>query len=79
MIPENTCWLEASKDKEVRKMFDKAKDPVCGMKISKKTAAATSDYMDKTVYFCAQGCKNKFDENPLKYMKTEERKGGCCG
>lgn len=26
-------------------MFDKAKDPVCGMKISKKTAPATSEYM----------------------------------
>ena len=60
-------------------MFDKAKDPVCGMKISKKTAAATSDYTDKTFYFCAQGCKKKFDEDPLKYVKTDEKKSSCCG
>ncbi|TET67082.1 MAG: YHS domain-containing protein [Candidatus Aminicenantes bacterium] len=60
-------------------MFDKAKDPVCGMKISKKTAAATSEYMDKTFYFCARGCKKEFDADPMKYVKTEEKKGGCCG
>lgn len=52
-------------------MFDKAKDLVCGMTISKKTAATTSQYMDKTYYFCAQGCKEKFDADPLKYIKTE--------
>ncbi|MBA7645319.1 hypothetical protein ES703_53074 [subsurface metagenome] len=60
-------------------MFGKVKDPVCGMKISKKTAVATSEYMDKTFCFCAQACKNKFDDDPLKYMKTEENNSSCCG
>ena len=60
-------------------MFGKVKDPVCGMKISEKTAAATSEYMDKTFYFCAQAYKNKFDDDPLKYMKTEENNSSCCG
>ena len=60
-------------------MFGKVKDPVCGMKISEKTAAATSEYMDKTFCFCAQACKNKFDDDPLKYMKTEENNSSCCG
>ena len=60
-------------------MFGKAKDPVCGMTISKKTAAAISEYMNKTFYFCAQACKNKFDDHPLKYMKTQENKSSCCG
>ena len=50
-------------------MFDKVKDLVYRMKIGKKTAAAISSQMDKTSYFCANGCKNKFDEDPLKYMK----------
>jgi hypothetical protein len=36
-------WLEANKKKEVRKIFDKVKDPVCGMKISKKTAVASAE------------------------------------
>ena len=43
-------------------MFDKVRDLVCGMKIIKKTAAATSEYMGKTFYFCAQGCKKEFEE-----------------
>ncbi|TKJ45367.1 YHS domain-containing protein [Candidatus Aerophobetes bacterium Ae_b3b] len=60
-------------------MFGKVKDPVCGMKISEKTAAATSEYMDKTFYFCAQACKNKFDDDPLKYIKAEENNSNCCG
>ncbi len=60
-------------------MFGKVKDPVCGMTISKKTAVAASQYMDKTFYFCAQACKKKFDEDPLKYMKGEVKKGGCHG
>jgi len=61
-------------------MFGKAKDPVCGMKVTKKTAPATSQYMDKTFYFCSRVCKEKFDQDPLKYKKIREKKrGGCCG
>lgn len=32
------------------------KDPVCGMTVDKKTAAATSEYESTTYYFCAPGC-----------------------
>ena len=60
-------------------MFGKVKDPVCGMKVSKKTAPATSQHMDKTFYFCSGTCKEKFDQDPLKYIEIEEKKGGCCG
>ncbi len=60
-------------------MFGKVKDPVCGMNVAKKKAAGTSQYMDKTFYFCSKACKEKFDQEPMKYMKMEEKKGGCCG
>lgn len=60
-------------------MFGKAKDPVCGMKVTKKKVPATSQHMDKTFYFCSSTCKDKFDQEPMKYMKMEEKKGGCCG
>lgn len=46
-----------------------AKDPVCGMEVDEKKAAATSQYKGKTYYFCAPGCKKAFDENPEKYWK----------
>lgn len=44
------------------------KDPVCGMTIDEKTAAATSEYQGTTIYFCAVACKKKFDQDPGKYL-----------
>ncbi len=44
-------------------------DPVCKMEVDEKTAPAKSEYMSKTYYFCAPGCKKAFDENPTKYIK----------
>ncbi len=56
--------------KEVTRM---AKDPVCGMDVDEKTAAAKSEHMGKTYYFCAPGCKKAFDENPSKYTGGGEQ------
>ncbi len=51
-----------------------AKDPVCGMTVAEKKAAAKSEYKGKTYYFCAAGCKKAFDANPGKYLT-----GGAIG
>ena len=45
------------------------KDPVCGMDVDPKKAAAKSDYHGKTYYFCSLGCKKEFDQSPEKYLK----------
>jgi YHS domain-containing protein len=45
-----------------------AKDPVCGMMVDEKKAAGQSEYQGKTYYFCAPGCKAKFDSNPATYV-----------
>lgn len=50
-------------------MPGKAKDPICGMKVKKSAAAAESEYKGKKYYFCAVGCKEKFDKEPEKYIK----------
>ena len=47
-------------------------DPVCGMEVDERTAAATSTYKGKTYYFCAPGCKKEFDENPEEFIAEEE-------
>jgi YHS domain-containing protein len=47
-----------------------AKDPVCGMEVDEKNAAATAEYQGKTFYFCCNGCKTKFDKAPQQYLKT---------
>ena len=46
-------------------------DPVCGMEVDEKTAAAKSEYKGKTYYFCAPGCKSAFDKDPEKYLSGE--------
>lgn len=52
-----------------------AKDPVCGMEVDEKKAAATSEHKGKTYYFCAPVCKKAFDEHPEKYLKGEPEAG----
>lgn len=51
-------------------------DPVCGMNVDEKKAAATYEYKGKTYYFCAVGCKEKFAQAPEKFVK--QGKKGCC-
>lgn len=43
-------------------------DRVCGMWIEVEGAQIISVYKEKNYYFCEQGCKEKFDLNPEKYM-----------
>ena len=45
-----------------------AKDPVCGMMVDEKKAAATSVHKSITYYFCHKSCKDNFDQNPEKYL-----------
>src|SRR6266542_1963511 len=49
---------------------DMATDPVCKMEVDPKKAAAQSTYKGQTIYFCAVGCKQKFDADPGKYVKS---------
>jgi Cu+-exporting ATPase len=46
----------------------KVKDPVCGMMIEEKEAAATSTYKGVTYYFCSKTCKEDFDKAPETYL-----------
>ena len=48
-------------------MADTQRDPVCGMNIDAKDAAATSQHQGRTYYFCSTNCKEKFDQNPQQY------------
>jgi P-type Cu+ transporter len=45
------------------------KDPVCGMQVDPKSAAGQAQYQGKTYYFCAAGCKAKFEKNPAQYAR----------
>ena len=41
-----------------------AKDPVCGMQVDEKKAAAREQYEGTTWYFCSAGCHKRFLEIP---------------
>lgn len=47
-------------------------DPVCKMEVDPDTAAATSEYKGRVVYFCAQGCKERFDADPESFLEGPE-------
>lgn len=49
-----------------------AKDPVCHMEVDPKTAAAQSSYKGEVIYFCATGCKTKFDADPGRYLPASK-------
>ena len=46
-----------------------ATDPVCKMPVSEDKAPEKLEYKGKTYYFCAKGCKDRFEKDPEKYFK----------
>ncbi|MFQ5538462.1 MAG: YHS domain-containing protein [Gemmatimonadota bacterium] len=43
-------------------------DPVCGMQFSASDAEETLEYEGVTYYFCCQGCRMAFEEDPQRYL-----------
>lgn len=54
---------------------DSFKDPVCGMEVSRMTAADEIVYQGKTYYFCARTCRQAFEAEPEKYLKHHRQHG----
>ncbi len=49
-----------------------AKDPICGMDVKEEeAAAATYEYKGQTYYFCAVGCKERFAQDPERFLEKE--------
>ncbi len=46
------------------------KDPVCNMMVDEKKSKIKSEYKGETYYFCCAPCKNTFDANPEKYVRS---------
>ncbi len=49
------------------------RDPVCGMDVDPGTAPAFVEYQGKAYFFCAEGCKEKFEQDPQKYIIADEK------
>ena len=44
------------------------RDPVCGMEIEEKKAAAKATHEGKTYYFCAAACWDAFTKGRRRYL-----------
>ncbi len=45
-------------------------DPICKMQVDKSNAAATFKYNGNSYYFCSPKCKERFQEDPGKFVKN---------
>lgn len=57
-------------------MADKRRDPVCNMEVDEENAAGRSEYRGQSYYFCSEGCKKEFDQNPQRYAKQGQQGAG---
>ena len=46
-----------------------AYDPVCKMHVDEMTAKWSTEHEGTTYYFCAEGCKEDFEDNPAFFLK----------
>jgi Cu+-exporting ATPase len=53
---------------ELRVLPDTAVDPVCGMTVTRATAAGRFEYQGKTYYFCNVGCLARFRGDPERFL-----------
>ncbi|NCN45533.1 MAG: hypothetical protein COU63_02580 [Candidatus Pacebacteria bacterium CG10_big_fil_rev_8_21_14_0_10_36_11] len=52
----------------LKKLGPLTHDPVCGMRISPKTASFSDQHNNQDYYFCASGCLKAFKKDPKKYV-----------
>jgi YHS domain-containing protein len=45
-------------------------DPVCGMMVNKADTPAQMAYLGRTYYFCLDECRQKFADNPRRYLSA---------
>ena len=48
------------------------KDPVCKMDLNPEKAPFSIEYKGRKYYFCGRGCKQRFEEDPEKYLTGEK-------
>jgi YHS domain-containing protein len=49
-------------------------DPVCGMSVVPSIKEIIMTVDGETYYFCAEGCRQSFEENPQKFLNPRPAK-----
>jgi putative ABC transport system ATP-binding protein len=70
-VADRVLWLEdgAIRDRK-REHHDWVRDPVCGMRIDRNTAAHHKSHEGTSYYFCSSRCLERFAGAPLSFAKT---------
>lgn len=59
---------------EISKLVPIVTDPVCGMRLSMRTAATSKQHKGTRYYFCAAGCQKRFLQRPRRYVQLLDNK-----
>jgi len=51
------------------------KDPVCGMAVSPSAAVDQFTHEDKAYYFCCGACRETFEAEPDRYIRSHRQHG----
>ncbi|NCS97504.1 MAG: metalloregulator ArsR/SmtB family transcription factor [Candidatus Pacebacteria bacterium] len=65
---DDTSFAEELKYK-MKELVPIVQDPVCGMRVSPKTAAFQCEHEGHDYFFCASGCLTAFKKGPSKYVQ----------
>ncbi len=49
-------------------------DPVCGMTVNQRITEIATTIQGQTYYFCAEGCRKAFEEDPEKFLNPRPAK-----
>ncbi|GJD94477.1 heavy metal translocating P-type ATPase [Methylobacterium iners] len=52
-----------------------AKDPVCGMDVDPHSAKHRAEHDGRPYYFCSNGCRTKFEADPVRYLDPAGAEG----
>jgi Cu+-exporting ATPase len=68
---QETPAEQAEIEEAVEEVIEEAAlvDPVCGMEVTAESEW-TAEYEGVTFYFCSEGCRDKFIEEPGKYLEA---------
>lgn len=69
VLAELVAWRHSRAP--VPAMPEVAIDPVCGMEVAVGAAKETAVYEGRTFYFCASGCRSRFESEPARYLAVE--------
>ena len=76
-IADRVLWLEdgALRDRK-RERHAWEHDPVCGMRVDAWTALVTAEYKDSKYVFCSMRCRERFNEDPERYVSDVQEFSG---